>query len=60
MKNSLVSLFNKGLLSDPGDDLHAYVTKTGRQVVKIKKSDGTKSSATRYPTTGKVVQTLSK
>lgn len=60
MENGLISLFNQGLLSQPGDDFHAYVTKTGRQVVKIKKGDGTKASATRYPTTGKVVQTLSK
>lgn len=59
MNNGLSTLFDKGLLSDPGDKLFAYVTKTGRQVIKIEKSNGVKASATRYPTTKKVVQTLS-
>lgn len=58
-KNELSAFFNKGLLSEPGDTLTARITPSGRQVVKLHKSDGSKISATRYPSTGKIVQTIS-
>lgn len=49
-----------GILTQPGDRLEAYVTKSGRNVLKIQKSNGDyKYSATQYPTTGTVVETKS-
>ena len=37
MKNELSSVLNNGILSNPGDELHARITPTGRKVVKVKK-----------------------
>jgi len=49
-----------GILTQPGDRLEAYVTKSGRNVLKIQKSNGDyKYSATKYPTTGTIVETKS-
>lgn len=45
-----------GILTEPGDRLEAYVTKSGRNVLKIKKR-GFTYSATQYPTTGTIVET---
>ena len=62
MKHELITrLFNSfdSLLSKPGDSFSAKVTKSGRQVIKIV-SGGKKASATRYPSTGTIVQTLVK
>lgn len=58
MKNELSAVLNNNILSEPGDDLYAYVTPTGRQVVKVRKHNGKKASATRYKT-GKTVYTFS-
>ena len=45
------------LLQKPGDELSARITKSNRQVLKIKNNDGLiKYSATRYPN-GTVVET---
>ncbi len=38
---------NKGILSEPGDELNAKVTKTGRKVFKLKKREG-KYNSTIY------------
>lgn len=57
MKNELSSVLNNGILSNPGDELHARITPTGRKVVKVKKN-GKKASATQYQN-GKTVYTLS-
>lgn len=57
MKNELSAILNNGILSNPGDELFARITPTGRQVVKVKKN-GKKASATRYKT-GKTVYTFS-
>ncbi len=49
-----------GVLTQPGDRLEAYVTKSGRNVLKIQKGNGDyKYSATQYPTTGTIVETKS-
>lgn len=58
-KNELSTLFNSGLLSEPGDKFTAYITQSGRQVIKLHKSTGHKISATRYPSTGTIVKTES-
>lgn len=58
MKNELGAVLNNGILSEPGDKLTANITKTGRQVVKVEKSNGQKASATKYKT-GKTVYTFS-
>lgn len=40
-------------LSKPGDELQAYVTKTGREVLKVRRDNGKdKQSITHYPSTG--------
>lgn len=55
-----LSLINKFGLSKPGDKLTAYITRTGRQVIKLSLDNGKiKQSATRYPTTGTVFETKS-
>ena len=51
----IIGLFGE-LLSEPGDEMSAEVTRTGRQVIKIKTKKG-KKSAVRYPSTGKIVVT---
>ncbi len=54
---SLISnLINNGSLKNPGDKLTAEVTKTGRQVIKIRTSEEGKYSATRYKN-GTIVET---
>ena len=58
-KNELSTIFKNGLLSEPGDKLTAYITPSGRQVIKLHKRNGYKASATRYPSTGTVVKTES-
>ncbi len=48
------------LLKNPGDRFEAFVTPTGRQVVKIAQNYGgeiVKRSATKYPS-GKIVETI--
>jgi len=49
------SIFTHDRLSKPGDEFHARVTKSGRQVINLRK-DGEKRSATRYGT-GTIVET---
>lgn len=63
MNNSLSTLvkgLGNALLKNPGDKLEAYVTRTGRQVVKLQQNHGgeiIKRSATKYAT-GKIVETI--
>ncbi|KAI4445253.1 hypothetical protein C823_007760 [Eubacterium plexicaudatum ASF492] len=57
MKNELSSVLNNGILSNPGDELYARITPTGRKVIKVKKN-GKKASATQYKS-GKTVYTFS-
>lgn len=47
------------MLRKPGDhiDIHAEVSKTGRQIIKISGNNNVKSSAIRYPSTGTIVET---
>lgn len=58
-QNELLTPFNNGLLSEPGDNINAYVSQTGKQIIKIHKNDGRKASFVRYPSTGTVVKTQS-
>lgn len=60
-KNNESGIMKKpGLLTQPGDRLEAYVTKSGRNVLKVQKCNGDyKYSATQYPTTGTIVETKS-
>jgi len=51
-----VGYFFNSLLKRPGDHLEARVTDTGRQVIKAA-TEEVKYSATRYPSTGTVVET---
>lgn len=53
----LPSIFNNGLLKNHGDSLSARITKSGKQVLKIRTSS-TKRAWTRYPSTGTIVQTV--
>lgn len=46
------------LLEKPGDSFKAEITKTGREVLTICKGDK-KASITKYPMTGRIVETLS-
>jgi hypothetical protein len=56
-KNELAVIKNNGL-ENPGDNLSARITDTGRQVLKVeRKNGGEKYSATRYPSTGTIVET---
>lgn len=57
-KNNESNITKKnGILTEPGDRLEAYVTKSGRNVLKIQKGNGKyKYSATQYPT-GTIVET---
>ena len=62
MKNSvyLPPIFNESGLTNPGDKATAYVTPTGKQVIKTEKVRGNrveKRSATRYPSTGTIHET---
>ena len=63
MNNSLSTLvkgLGNALLKNPGDKLEAYVTRTGRQVVKLQQNHGgeiIKRSATKY-STGNIVETI--
>lgn len=53
-KNELASFANSSLLQKPGDKVEAYVTKTGRKVIKARTDNGAKKqSATMYQS-GKV------
>ncbi|MGM9608036.1 MAG: hypothetical protein ACI3XJ_11085 [Oscillospiraceae bacterium] len=46
-----------GILTKPGDRLEAYITKSGRNVLKVQKDNGnSKYSITQYPT-GTIVET---
>ena len=56
-KNEMI-VFGEFGLTQPGDTFSAYVTDSGRQVIK-KTLDGgrIKQSATRYPTTGTIFKT---
>ena len=47
----------KGLLSSPGDKFTAEISPTGKQIIKLNTSE-IKRSAVRYPTTGKIVETI--
>ena len=47
----------KIFLRNPGDHINATVTSTGRQVIKAA-NDVVKYSATRYPSTGTIVETI--
>lgn len=53
--STISNMFN-GLLKKPGDSLSAFVTETGKQVIKINTGD-TIRSAVRYPT-GTIVETI--
>ena len=55
VKDFFLSLFRTNL-KEPGDRLEAYVTKTKKQVIKTT-SENIKYSATRYPSTGTIVET---
>lgn len=56
MKNML-KIFGKGILKNPGDQLNAHITKTGRQVLKLNTDSGLKKhSIVRYPKTGTIVE----
>lgn len=48
---------NNGILKKPGDRLSANITKSGKQVIKIHTAT-TKRSATKYPSTGTIVETI--
>ena len=47
------------ILKEPVDNLSAKITPSGREVVKLETADE-KISAVRYPTTGKIVETIVK
>ncbi len=51
------SISNNGILKNPGDNLSAQITKSGKQVIKVHTST-VKRSATRYPSTGTIVETI--
>ncbi len=52
-----LSFINETGLTEPGDELTAQITKTGRKVIKLKKSQGMqKYSATQY-SNGTIVET---
>lgn len=52
-----LSFINETGLTEPGDKLTAQITKTGRKVIKLKKSQGMqKYSATQY-SNGTIVET---
>lgn len=56
-KNFLLNLFSNSVLQEPGDEISARVTDSGRQVLKVSKDNGRfKYSATRYKK-GTVVET---
>lgn len=57
MRDMITSISNDGMLKKPGDSLSAEITKSGRQVIKID-TDVIKHTATRYPSTGTVVETI--
>lgn len=50
--------FGKFGLTKPGDKFFAYITQSGREVMRASLDGGqTKWSATRYPTTDTIVET---
>lgn len=57
-KSNETSITKKaGILTKPGDRLEAYITKSGRNVLKVQKDSGhSKYSITQYPT-GTIVET---
>ncbi len=60
MNNKLTTIFEKTLLNEPGDEMHACVKKTGRKVLTISTNNGkNKYSMTMYPN-GTSVETISK
>ena len=48
---------SKRILTKPGDKLTAEITKTGKQVIKLRSSEANRS-AVRYPKTGTIVETI--
>lgn len=55
--NNMPAIFNESGLTLPGDKAVAYITPTGKQVIKTEKTRGNKIakySATRYPSTGTI------
>jgi hypothetical protein len=57
-KNEVSTVVDQAGLTQPGDNMNARITDTGRQVLTIEKDEGTeKYSATRYTTTGTIVET---
>ena len=55
-KKGLLSILSDSILQNPGDNMSARVTDSGRQVLKVSKNKGkSKYSATRYPN-GTVVE----
>ena len=58
--NKLSTIHQNVGLTENGDQLKAYVTVSGREVVTIQKNNGkNKISAVHYPTTGTIVVTQS-
>ena len=57
-KNKVSTVVNQVDLKNPGDNMTARITDTGRQVLTVVKDNGMeKYSATRYPKTGTIVET---
>jgi hypothetical protein len=55
--NEIIAVKQAGL-KNPGDNMSARITDTGRQVLKVETNDGKdKRSMTRYPKTGTIVET---
>lgn len=58
--NELSTIPQNAGLENPGDQLTARITDSGREVVSIEKNNGQdKITAVRYPTTGTIVVTQS-
>ena len=56
--NEIIAVKQAGL-KNPGDNMSARITDTGRQVLKVETNDGKdKRSMTRYPKTGTTVETI--
>lgn len=60
MKKDVLSTITNGLLQQPGDELLARVTKTGRKVIKIKTNGGKQKYCAVQYLTGKIVETFSR
>lgn len=60
LMSSILVNIGSALLEQAGDEMSARITKSNRQVFKLSKDNGrTKYSATRYPSTGAIVETKS-